>query len=209
MDIKYETMTKNDHKDIKRLITEAWFSDYTFKDFYIKLYASGYLNMYLAHADYKVVAKDGNKVVGFIFGNYKKPSFFVRLKAYLKLLLYMFIMLFSFPGRRGLRITLITNKVNNKLIKQYKKDLKNELVLFIVDESYQGNGIGSKLEKMFCEYLKERNVKNVYLYTDTYSNYKYYEKRNYKRLAEEKVDFKIKNETSFSKSKYYLYAKEL
>jgi hypothetical protein len=72
-------MTKNDHKDIKRLITEAWFSDYTFKDFYIKLYASGYLNMYLAHADYKVVAKDGNKVVGFIFGNYKKPSFFVRL----------------------------------------------------------------------------------------------------------------------------------
>ena len=48
----------------------------------------------------------------------------------------MFIMLFSFPGRRGLRITFITNKVNNKLIKQYKKDLKNELVLFIVDDSY-------------------------------------------------------------------------
>ena len=89
MDIKYEKMTKNDHKDIKRLITEAWFSDYTFKDFYIKLYASGYLNMYLAHADYKVVAKDGDKVVGFIFElltfslqNYTFFSIYTKIFAY-------------------------------------------------------------------------------------------------------------------------------
>lgn len=209
MDIKYEQMTKKDHKDIKRLITEAWFADYTFKDFYIKLYASGYLNMYLAHADYKMVAKDGDKVVGFIFGNYKKPSFFVRLKAKFKLFIYFIIMLFSFPGRRGIKITYITKKVNDKLIKPYKKELKNELVLFIVDSNYQGYGIGSTLEKMFCSYLKERNVKKVHLYTDTYSNYKYYEKRNYIRLGEETVDFKIKNESSYSKSIYYIYAKEL
>ena len=36
MDIKYEEMTKQDYKDIKRLITEAWFSDYPFKEKYIK-----------------------------------------------------------------------------------------------------------------------------------------------------------------------------
>ena len=80
MAITYVPMTKQDHKDIKRLITEAWFSDYPFKEKYIKLYASGYLNMYLSHSDYKMVAKDGDKVVGFLFGNIKKEDKLISRK---------------------------------------------------------------------------------------------------------------------------------
>ena len=209
MAIKYLPMTKEDHKDIKRLITEAWFSDYPFKEKYIKLYASGYLNMYLSEADYKMVAKDGDKVVGFIFGNIKKAPFKQRFISKFKLFIYFFYMLFSYPGRRGLKITFITDKVNKKLLAPYKKSHKNELILFIVDENYRGYGIGSTLEKMYTSALKEKGIKNVFLFTDTYSNYQYYEHRGYERKGELPVDFKIKKSEIDPESEYYIYIKEL
>ena len=209
MAITYVPMTKQDHKDIKRLITEAWFSDYPFKKKYIKLYASGYLNMYLSHSDYKMVAKDGDKVVGFLFGNIKKAPFKQRLVSNFKLFLYFIYMLFSYPGRRGLKITYITDKVNKKLLAPYKKTHKNELILFIVDEAYRGYGIGSTLEKMYTTALKEKGIKNVFLFTDTYSNYKYYEHRGYERKGELPVDFGLKNSEIDPISEYYIYIKEL
>lgn len=209
MDIKYVEMTKKDHKDIKRLITEAWFSEYPFKEKYINLYASGYLNMYLAESDYKMVAKVNDKVVGFIFGNIKKAPFKQRFISKLKLFFYFIYMLFSYPGRRGIKITLITNKVNNKLLKPFKKTLKNELILFIVDEKYRNHGIGSTLEKMYTQALKEKGIKNVYLFTDTYSNYSYYEHRGYERKGALPVDFNSKNTDIDPVSEYYIYIKEL
>ena len=99
MNIKYMKMKKKDYKDIKRLITETWFTDYPFKNKYIKLYASGYLNMYLAKSDFKIVAKDNDKVIGFIFGNLKKAPFHQQIISNTKLFFYSIYMLFSYPGR--------------------------------------------------------------------------------------------------------------
>lgn len=209
MAIEYMPMTKQDYNDIKRLITEAWFSEYPFKEKYIKLYASGYLNLYLSESDYKMVAKDDGKVVGFIFGNFKKASLKQRIISNFKLFIYSIYMLFSYPGRRGLKITLITHKVNKKLLAPFKKDLSSELKLFIVDENYQGRGIGSTLEKNYTKYLKEHGVKNVFLFTDTYSNYEYYEHRGYTRHGALPVDFKIKDSEIDPLSEYYIYIKEL
>lgn len=209
MDIKYEQMTKDDYGTIKKLITEAWFSDYPFDEKYIRLYANGYLNMYLAKADYKIVAKDGDKVVGFLFGNVKQAPFWQRVKSKLTLFCYGVSMLFSYPGRRGIKITLITDKVNKKLLKPFKKEIKNELILFIVDQNYQGCGIGSTLEKMFCNELKANGIKKLYLFTDTYSNYEYYEHRGYDRKGALPVDFGLKNSEIDPLSEYYIYVKEL
>ena len=118
-------------------------------------------------------------------------------------------MLFSYPGRRGIKITLITDKVNKQLLKPYKKSVKNELILFIVDEKYQGCGIGSTLEKMFCKELKDNGINNLYLFTDTYSNYTYYEHRGYDRKGTLPVDFGIKDSEIDPVSEYYIYIKEL
>lgn len=209
MAITYMPMTKQDYNEIKQLITEAWFSDYPFKKRYIKLYASFYLNMYLAASDYKIVAKDGDKVVGFIFGNLNKAPFTQRFISNTKLFFYSLYMIFSYPGRRKLKITRITKRVNKKLLKPYKKTHKNELTLFIVDEAYQGKGIGSTLEKMYTTYLKDHGINNVYLFTDTYSNYEYYEHRGYTRKGTSLVDFKTKDKEIDPVSEYYIYIKEL
>ena len=118
-------------------------------------------------------------------------------------------MLFSYPGRRGLKITQITNRVNRKLLKPFNKELKNELILFIVDEKYRGKGIGTQLEKMYTDFLKENKVKKMFLFTDTYSNYEYYEHRGYERKGSLPVDFKTKHEEIDPISEYYIYIKEL
>lgn len=209
MNIKYMKMKKKDYKDIKRLITETWFTDYPFKNKYIKLYASGYLNMYLAKSDFKIVAKDNDKVIGFIFGNLKKAPFHQQIISNAKLFFYAIYMLFSYPGRRGLKITLLTKRVNKQLLKPYKQQLKNELLLFIVNQEYQGKGIGSTLEKIYIDLLKENSVKNVFLFTDTYSNYKYYEHRGYERKGSIPVNFNTKNEELDPESEYYIYVKDL
>ncbi len=209
MEIKYERMTENDYPAIKKLITEAWFGDYEFKKKYIKQYANCYLYMYLSESDFQTVAKDGDKVVGFIFGKYRKLPFKTRAKYSWKLLGLGIKMLFSYPGRRGIKMTLITDKVNKKLLKPFKKELKAELVLFIVDEDYRKLGIGSTLQDGFCDYLRRHNVKNVYLYTDTYSNFEYYEHRGYERKGALPVDFKIKGEEMDPLPEYFIYVKEL
>lgn len=209
MAISYRIMEKKDYNRVKELITQAWFSEYPFKKKIIRLYAKAYLYSYLAEANFQRVACDGDKVCGFIFGRYKKAKRLKALRYNFKLLWILFRMLFSKPGRRGLKIAYKTEKVNAKLMKPFKKQLKNELVLFIVDDAYHGQGIGSSLEKSFIEFLNHRNADNVYLYTDTYSNFHFYEHRGYERFAELEVDFGIKDEDVDGLPVYYLYARKL
>ena len=62
---------------------------------------------------------------------------------------------------------------------------------------------------MYTNTLKEKGIKNVFLFTDTYSNYKYYEHRGYERKGELPVDFGLKNSEIDPISEYYIYIKEL
>ena len=49
----------------------------------------------------------------------------------------------------------------------------------------------------------------MFLFTDTYSNYEYYEHRGYERKGSLPVDFKTKHEEIDPISEYYIYIKEL
>ena len=109
---------------------------------------------------------------------------------------------------RGLKITRITNKTNKALYKNSPIKPTSELVLFIVDSRYRGHSIGSMLEKNFCEYLISQGRDTVYLYTDTYSNYGFYERRGYVRFGEMEVNFNLPEEGE-PLPKYYIYVKEL
>lgn len=98
MDIIYTDMTKKDYPDVKRLIKEAWFSEYNFSKRMIEKYARGYLYMYLSELDYCKVAKDGDNVIGFIFGRCNKVSLAKRIKYKTKLLFLGLSLLFFNAG---------------------------------------------------------------------------------------------------------------
>lgn len=209
MKIIYRKIQKKDYQEIKNLIIQAWFSEYVFSNTIKNAYAEAYLRLYLAESNYRVVACDNEKVIAFLFGRYKKVSF---IKKYCNLFLLFLIkvsFLFSKPGRRKNKILRITKNVNKNLHKKYKNYLINELSLFIVDENYQEQGIGSKLESDFSNYLKIKKENYIYLFCDTYSNHQFYKKRKYKRGGEIEVNFGIKGEEEDPLPRYFIYYKEI
>ena len=205
MDIKYRTLCKKDFKQIKHLISEAWFSGYDLPKKYKVMYADAYINYYLGNSNYTEVALDNDKIIGFIFAKAKKVSFFHKLKYNFKLFLLLFKFFFSKAGRYGLFVIKREIQVNKKLIKPLKKELHNEINLIITDSSYRGHGIGSKLESNFTEFLKNNNEHHIYLYTDTYSNYKFYFPLGYKKIAEEKAPKEFGDDEN---SAYFIFKKE-
>lgn len=209
MNIEYRKMNKSDYPFIKKLIIQSWFSEYKFNDRVKYAYAEAYLRIYLADSNYRIVACDEKKVVAFLFGRHRKVNFFEKYFNLLLLFIIKFYFLFSKSGRRKNRILRITENVNQKLLKKHKSYLENELSLFIVDENYQGQGIGTKLELDFSSYLKSKGERYLYLFTDTYSNYEFYENRNYIKGGELQVDFKIKGEEENPLPYYFIYYKEL
>lgn len=206
-----EHLTFEDYKkiydlDIKSLIINEWFIDYKCTDKIKNTYSLGYLYMYLAKSNYKKVVKINDEVVGFIFAKVGHVSIFNNLKYKLKLFFSCFILLFSSWGKRGIKINRITNKVNRSLYKDFKQTYKNCIELFIVNKDYRNQGIGSKLITDLEQAIKENNNNNLYLFSDSYSNYEFYLKHNFILLKEEIVDFKVKDEPI---SKYCIIGKNI
>lgn len=210
MSIQYRKMNRGDYQAVKALIRQAWFDEYDFKDRVKNAYARAYLRIYLADSNYRMVAcNDENEVIGFLLGKRRKVNFFVKHYHLFMLFWIQLGFIFTKPGRRKNKILRKTEEVNRRLLKKHEKYLFNELALFIIDEDYQGQGIGTKLERDFSDYLKANNEKYLYLFSDTYSNYEFYERRNYVRGGELVVDFDIEGEKEFPLPIYFIYYKEL
>lgn len=209
MSITYRDMNRGDYQAVKTLIRQAWFDEYEFSERVKNSYARAYLRIYLADSNYRKVACDGDKVIGFLLGKHRKVKFFEKYRNLFLLFWIRFGFIFTKPGRRKNKILSKTENVNKRLHKKHEKFLFNELALFIIDEDYQGQGIGTHLERDFSTYLKENNEEYLYLFSDTYSNYQFYENRNYVRGGELVVDFDIDGEKEFPLPIYFIYYKKL
>ncbi len=211
MSIEYHKITNKDYKRIKQLITEAWFSgdyleeiknDVKQSEPKISIYSIGYLYMHMSNSSFRIGAYENDKLVGFLFGRCEKERIKHRFINKCKLFLTGIRMLFTKVGRRGLRIYKEEHKLDSKMHQMYDKE-DNELVLFIVDKNYRSLGIGRNLENKFIEHLKTLNKTCFYLYTDTYSNYQYYEKHSYYRYQTMPTNYGGEN------AEYYIYVKEI
>ena len=202
-------MNRGDYQAVKALIRQAWFDEYEFSDRVKNSYARAYLRIYLADSNYRMVACDDDKVIGFLLGKHRKVKFSVRLCNLFLLFWIRFGFIFTKPGRRKNKILSKTENVNKRLHKKHEKYLFNELALFIIDEEYQGQGIGTHLERDFSAFLKDNGEEYLYLFSDTYSNYQFYENRRYVRGGELVVDFDIEGEKEFPLPIYFIYYKEL
>lgn len=206
MEISYRKMKRKDFGFVQKLISSAWYDEYGFRKSTIKHYAKVYFYECYRQSNYEIVATLENEVIGFILGRYKSVSAFKKIITFFPLLFTAFLMIFTKEGRRGLRIGLKTDRIDESLKKETNKHFDGELKLFIVSKKYRSIGIGSKLQEDFIEYLKRKKAKNFYLYTDTYSDFAYYEKRGYVRLNTKTVDF---GEGEDPLPEYYIYEKEL
>lgn len=71
-----------------------------------------------------------------------------------------------------------------RLYDQHRSHTEAEVVLFIVDESVRGQGVGKSLWLAMLDLLDQAGVKRYFLYTDTDCNYMFYEYRGMLRIEE-------------------------
>lgn len=95
-------------------------------------------------------------------------------------------------------------KTDDELLEECKdKGYDSEVVYFIASGKMRGKGIGTKLIDSYLEYLKSKGKKRVFLYTDDFSKYQYYEKKGFVRDAAKTIF--IDN----GYHEYYIYSKML
>ena len=126
MSITYRDMNRGDYQAVKTLIRQAWFDEYEFSDRVKNSYARAYLRIYLADSNYRKVACDGDKVIGFLLGKHRKVKFFEKYRNLFLLFWIRFGFIFSKPGRRKNKILSKTENVNKRLHKKHEKFLFNE-----------------------------------------------------------------------------------
>ena len=164
------------------------------------------LNLYsfLNTATFTNIALKDNIPVGFLIGqiiNSNTNNLYENKIAQIKSQ-----MLKNIEGMISLLIYKKIKSINNNLYKQTNKNYNAELSFFAVRKDCQGIGIGKTLFQKFSNYLKENNITNLYLYTDTYCNYKFYEYFGMHKNKEKhfSIPFTKKYDIDF-----YLYDKEL
>lgn len=197
--INYREYKENDLPILTDIVIKAWGFDNILSKKNAKLTAQ--LNLY----SFLNTATFANTIpVGFLIGKIKKSKPNNLYKNQIKKIKSE--MSKNIEGIISLLVYKKIKSINNNLYKQTNKTYDAELSFFAADKDCQGIGIGKVLFQQFNDYLKENNINNLYLYTDTYCNYKFYEHFGMHKNKEKhfSIPFTKKYDIDF-----YLYDKEL
>ncbi|WP_159722636.1 GNAT family N-acetyltransferase [Enterococcus sp. CSURQ0835] len=96
-----------------------------------------------------------------------------------------------------------TMELDEQLLSQQQKKYDGTINLFIVHQAYAGRGIGSTMYQQFQQHMRSQQKQNFYLFTDSSSNFQFYEHHGLKKIATAKYDWGDETE------EYYLYEGKL
>lgn len=193
MNIIYRKINKKDYKDLKYMInTNFYLYEYIKDKRILDTFLNTYLYSCLVEKTFSMVAEKDGKIIGIILGNAKnRPKDFKWVINNILMLYY--IILLSIKSKiyhTDIKQYKGITKIYKKLMKDANKNFDGILTLFVVSPRYQGYGIGNKLLNYFFEYEKRNNVKNIYVYTDSKCNYRFYDRRGFKRLGKDVFNHK-------------------
>lgn len=191
--IKFREIKESDYPIIANIIMKTWEFDEFCELKAAKELAKYYLYICLNDQTYTNIVTLNEIPIGVVMG--KNLAKWKSSEKYESLINETTSKLFfNKEGRKALKFIRGIEEMNAKLLKNYSKNFQAELSLFILDSSYRGMGIGKLLFDKFLEYLKQEKITNFYLFTDTNSNYKFYEHYGMARLVEKKKSFVLGDE---------------
>ncbi|KLI15022.1 GNAT family N-acetyltransferase [Brachyspira hyodysenteriae] len=203
-EIIFREYIENDLTFLTDIVIKVWGFDDMLSEKNAKLIAELNLYSFLNTASFAKIALKDNIPVGFLVGkiiNSKQNNIYENKIKEIKSKISK-----NIEGIISLLVYKKIKSINNNLYKQANKNYDAELSFFAVSKDCQGLGIGKKLFQEFNYYLKENNINDFYLYTDTYCNYKFYE--HFEMHKNKEKHFSIPFTSKFDID-FYLYDKEL
>ena len=94
-----------------------------------------------------------------------------------------------------------------KLLERVSGNLGSELILFAVDRSIRGRGIGGRLMQAYTEECRRRKIEDMYLFTDTFCDYGYYDHNGFELRGSEHLQLELAHERIDHTT--FLYSKRL
>lgn len=209
-EIVFRKIKKSDYEAIKELINKSFFiEDYVENKKVLDLELECELYEALVEQSYICVAEKNKNVIGVIMGQAESDySLFNHLDYYIK----YYINLLKWRGfaklkRDKLEDSRKLNKTYDYFLKNSKENYDGVLSLFIVSEEARGLGIGKELMKRFQDYLKKEGAEKIYLFTDSFCNYGFYDYLGFKRKNKKIIKY-LRNDKRKDLN-VYLYSYEL
>lgn len=179
----YRPFEARDYQACEAMVNQAWHFDTIFKPQSLSnlakfMYTRGAL---VASNDTYVAEVDG-QIIGFLFGlnegiSAPKQSMLFGLKFLWKLL----VTPAHTPSKKELLNALSKHQVNRNAIISAKR---SEIVLFVIDEAYQGQGIGTTLWNRFKTNCNKAMVSTIFVETNLAGASAFYEKIGFKHLED-------------------------
>ena len=195
--VLYRNLIEEDCEVCKKLIGEAFgFNEFIKDEKFLNLMLESYLNECILESSFSKVAIKDDKVIGLILGGADKDK--NRLKVnddfkldYEKEEIESLMENVSEENKNVIKELLKIKIVYDEIIddKNKKGEFQGSIQLFIVSKESRGLGVGKKLLNYLFDYMKNMDVKSLYLYTDTRCNYGFYDSQNFKRLREKELYF--------------------
>lgn len=200
--ITFRPILKKDYPEIEKIIRKTWNYDQFCSPKIAKQLAKIFLLSVLANQTYSQVALIDDKCVGVIMAKNIKEHH-CPIKFRFNQFINILKLLVSKEGRDVSNIFNDVNNIDRQLLQDSHKEYQGEIAFFAVNETYRGIGLGKKLFLQALDYMKEANVNEFYLYTDTSCNYHFYEHLGMIRRVEKKHSFSI--EQASTTMTFYLY----
>lgn len=182
MDIETRKYRESDYNRCTELVCEAWNFDSVFRPAeFTELAKAIYTGGALIESSFKSVALCNGEVVGFIFGinrNTQKARLHLRFR--LKIIWQFYRLKNTTPCKKDLLKALSEHEKNRSVFVPRKR---NEIALFVVAKSFQGQGVGSALWQEFLETCIKAGEKNIYVETNKVGASGFYEKLGFEHLA--------------------------
>ena len=183
----YRDIKKDDFESVALIISEAFFlKNYIHDEKILKYFTKAYLYACLSEQTFCRVAETDGNVVGLIMGQAKSDySLKIHSKAVFACIYYRLrAALRSFGRKENLKDYKKVSRVYKEFLKGTEKNYDGILTLFALRKEYQNLGIGKNLLKQLNFYWKTKEVKRVYLFTDSTCNYGFYDHMGFKKIKE-------------------------
>ncbi len=148
-------------------------------------YSRYYFYMELLKATHILAAYENDKLIGILLAQInheptKINSFWLKT----------FVNSMTYITNKFFKGESIYNNTNKEMLDKYKINNKpdGEILFFCVDKNVRGKGIGTLLLK---ELEKVAKGKKMYLYTDSFCTYQFYEKRGFNREQQRNIELSV------------------